>query len=134
MFIKTRNQMNNWRSDSSGAFDSQVNHSNAQITGSENVKPTSEHFSSYGSNDPRAMIEPPSCQEYKPGEFLAIRPVNWDAIIQQDDDDENWADPRAPSVRRSHPSDWNANDDKEVEEDTQGGEQGTGKWKGTKDG
>jgi len=55
-------------------------------------------------------------------------------MIDEDDDDDNWADPGAPSGGRSRPSDGNDNDDSEGEEDTQGGEKGTGKEKGTKDG
>jgi len=80
------------------------------------------------------MIEPPSCRQYKPGDFLTIRPLNWDEIINEDDDDENWVDPGAPSGGRSRPSDGNDNDDSEGEEDMQGGEKGTRKGKGTKDG
>ena len=88
----------------------------------------------YGSDDPKAKIELPSCQQYKPGDFLAIRPLNWDEIIDEDDDDENWADPGVLSGGRSRPSDDNDNDDGEAEEDTQGGEKGTGKCKATTDG
>jgi hypothetical protein len=97
------------------------------------VKRTCEHFSWYGSDDLRAKIEPPSCRHYKPGDFLAVRPLNWDEIINKDDDDENWADPGVLSGGRSHPSDNIDNDDGEGEEDTQGGEKGAGKGKGTKD-
>ena len=79
-------------------------------------------------------MEPPSCRQYKPGDFLAIRPLNWDEIIDEDDDDENWADPRAPSSGRSCPGNGNDNDNGEGEEDAQCGEKGTGKGKGTKDG
>jgi len=80
------------------------------------------------------MIEPPSRRQYKPGDFLAVGPLNWDEIIDEDDDDENWADPRAPSGGRSRPGNDNDNDDGEGVEDTQGGENGTAKGKGTKDG
>jgi len=80
------------------------------------------------------MIEPPSCWQYKPGNFLAVRPVNWDEIIDDDDDDENWADPRTPSRGRSCSNDSNDNDDSEGEEDTQGGEKGPGNGKSTNDG
>jgi len=88
----------------------------------------------YGSNDLRAKIELPCSQQYKPGNFLAVRPLNWDEIIDEDDDDDNWADPGAPSGGRSRPADGNDNDDGESEVDTQGGEKGTGKGKGTNDG
>ena len=66
--------------------------------------------------------------------FLAIRPQNWDEIFDEADNDENWADPRAPSGRWICPSDGNHNDNGEGEEDMQGSQKGTGKEKGTKDG
>jgi hypothetical protein len=53
------------------------------------VKLTGKPFSWYGSDDLRAMIEPPSFRQYKPGDFMAIGPLNWDEIINEDDDDEN---------------------------------------------
>jgi len=98
------------------------------------TKRTGERFSWYGSDDLRAKIEPPSGRQYKPGDFLAVRPLNWDVIIEEEDDDENWADPGSPSSGRSRPGKGNDNDNGEGEEDTQGGEKGTGKGKGTKDG
>jgi len=120
MFDKTRDQMNNWRWDNPRAFGDQVDRSNPQTTSSGKVKRTGEHFSWYGSDDLRAMIEPPNCRQYKPGNFLAFRQLNWDEIIDEDDDDDNWADPSAPSSGRSRPGDGNDNDDAESEEDTQG--------------
>jgi len=134
MFDKTRDQMNNWRWDNPRAFGDQVDRSNPQTTSSEKVKHTCERFSWYGSDDLGAKIEPPSCRQYKPGDFLVVRPPNWDEIIDEDDDDDNWADPGAPSGGRSCPGDGNDNDNGESEEDMQGGEKGTGKGKGTKDG
>jgi len=98
------------------------------------VERTGEHFSWYGSDDPRANIEPPSCWRYKPGDFLTIRPLNWDEIFDDDDGEENWANPGAPSGGRSRPGNVNDNDNGEGEEDTQGGEKGTRKGEGTKDG
>src|SRR5882757_4012440 len=134
IFDKTRDQMNNWRWDNPRAFGDQVDCSNPQTTSSGKVTRTGERFSWYGSDDLRAKIEPPSCRQYKLGDFLAVRPLNWDEIIDEDDDDENGADPGAPSGGRSRPGDDNDNDDGEGEDDTQGGEKGTGKGKGTKDG
>jgi len=131
VFDKTRDQMNNWRWDNPCAFGDQVDRTNPQTTNSGKVKHTGERFSWYRSDHLRAKIEPPSCRQYKPGNFLAVRPLNWDEIIDEDDDDENWADPGAPSGGRSRPGDDNDNDDGEGEEDTQGGENGTGKGKGT---
>jgi hypothetical protein len=134
MFDKTRNQMKKWRWDNPHAFGDQVNRSNPQTTSLGKVKRTGERFSWYGSDDLRAKIEPPSCRQYKPGDFLAIRPLNWDEMIDEDDDDENWADPGAPSGGRSRPGDGHDNDNGEGKEDTQGGEKGTGNGKETKDG
>jgi len=134
MFDKTRDQMNNWRWDNHRAFGDQVDPSNPETTSSGKVKRTGEGFSWYGSDDLRAMIELPSCRQYKPGDFLAIGPLNWDEIIDEDDGEDNWADPSALSSGRSRPGDGNDNDDSECEEDTQGGEKGTGKGNGTMDG
>jgi hypothetical protein len=63
-----------------------------------------------------------------------VRTLNWDEIIDEDDDDDNWANPGAPNGGRSRPGDGNDNDDGESEEDTRGAEKGTGRGKGTKDG
>jgi len=135
MFDKTCNQMNNWRRDNPCTFGDQVDYSNPQTTTRGKVKRTGERYPWYCSNDLRAKIEPQSCRQYKPGDFLAIRLLNWDKIIDEDDDDENWVDPGAPSGRKSCPSDGNNNDDVEgEEEDMQGSEKETGKENGTKDG
>ena len=115
-------------------FGDRVDRSNLQTTSSGKVKRTGAQFSWYGSDDFRVKIEPPSCRQYKPGDFLAVRPLNWDDIIDKDDDDKNWADPGALSVGRSRPEDGNDNDNGEGEEDMQGGEKGTGNGTGTKDG
>jgi hypothetical protein len=134
MYDKTHNQMNIWGWDNPHAFGDQVDRSNPQTTSSGKVKCTSECFSWYGSDDVRAKIEPPCCRQYKPGNFLAVTPLDWDEIIDEDDDYDNWADPGAPSGDRSRSSNGNDNDDSEGEEGMQGGEKGTGKRKGTKDG
>ena len=134
LFDTARDQMNNWRWNNPCAFRDQVDCSNLQTTSSGKVKLTTERSSWYGSNYLRAMIETPSCWQYKPDNFLAVGPLNWDETIDKDDDDENVADPGVPSTRKSHPGDHNDNDDSEGEEDTQGGERGTGPGKGTKDG
>jgi hypothetical protein len=134
MIEKTRDQMNNWRLDNPRAFRDQVDRSTPQTTRSGQVTPTGGRFSWHGSDCLTARIDPPSCRQYKPGDFLAIRPLNWDEIIIEDDGDDNWADPGAPSGGRSHPGNGNDNDDGESKEDTQSGETQTGKGKGTKDG
>jgi hypothetical protein len=134
MSDNTGDQMNNWGWDNPRSFGDQVKSSNPLITSSGKVKPTGGHFAWYCSNDLRATIEPPSCRQYKPSDFLAIRPLNWDVIIDEDDDDDNWADPGAPSGGRIRPNNGNDNDDSEGEEDKQGGDKVTGKGKGTKDG
>jgi len=133
MFDKTRDQMNNWRWDNPCAFGDKVDRSNPQTTSSGKVKRSGERFAWYGSDDLRATIEPPSCRQYKPGDFLAVRPLNWDEIIDEDDDDVNWVDSGALSGGMSRPGDGNKNDNGEGGEDTQGGEKRTGKGKGTKD-
>jgi hypothetical protein len=125
--------MNNWRWANPRAFRDQVDHSNSQTTRLGNIQCTSEHFSWYGSDDPRAKIEPPSCRLFKPGNLLAVTPLNWDKIIGKDDDNDSWAEPGAPSSGRSHPGNGNDKHNVKGEEDTQGGEKGTGKWKRTKD-
>jgi hypothetical protein len=65
---------------------------------------------------------------------LAVRPLNWDEIIDKNDNDENKADSRAPSGGRSYPSNGNDNDNSKGEEDIQGSVKGTGKEKGAMDG
>jgi len=64
---------------------------------------------------------------------MAVRPLNWDHIIEDDDDDENWMDPGVLRSGRRCSSKDSDNDNCEREEDTQGGEKGTWKGKGTKD-
>jgi len=123
--------MNNWRWDNHHAFGDKVDRSNTQTTSSGKVKLTSERCSWYGSDDPRAKIKPPSCRQYTPVDYLAVGPLDWDEIIDEDDDDEDWADPGTPSGGRSCLGYDNDKDDGEGEDDTQGGEKRTGKWKGT---
>jgi len=115
-------------------FRDQVDCSNWQTTSLGNVMSTGECFSWSGSDDYRAKIEPPSCRQYKSGDFLALRPLNWDEIINEDDDDENWGDPGAPSSGRSCPSNGCDNHNGEGKEHTQIHEKGTGERKGTQDG
>jgi hypothetical protein len=134
MFDKTDDQMNNWRWDNPRAIGDEVDSSNPQITSSAKVRCTSERVSWYGTDDLQAKIELPSCRQYKPGNFLAIQPLNWDEIIDEEDDDDNWADPGEPSRGRSYPGNGNHNDDCESEKKRQGAQKGTGKGKGTKDG
>jgi hypothetical protein len=65
---------------------------------------------------------------------MAVRSLNWDKSIDEDDNDYNWADPGAPSGGRSRPGNGNDNDNGEGEEDMQGGEKRTGKGKGKRTG
>jgi len=67
---------------------------------------------------------------------MAVRPQNWNEIINKDDDNEDWADPGARSSGRSLPSNGHHNDNSEgeEEEDTWGGERGTRIGKRKKDG
>jgi hypothetical protein len=131
MFDKTRNQLNNWRCDNPHAFGDQVDCTNPQTTSWGKVKRNGKRFSWYGSDALRAKIEPPTCWQYKPGDFLAFGLLYWDEIIDNDDDDENWVDSRAPSGGRRCPGHGNDNDNGKGEGDTEGGEKGTGNGKGT---
>jgi hypothetical protein len=135
MFDNTCNQMNNWRWNNPHAFGDEVDRSNQQTTNLGKVKPTGELFPWYGSDVLMAKIEPPSCRQYKPGEFLTLKPLNWDEIFDKDDDDdENRVDQGVPRGGSSHADDGNENDNSESVEDMQGGENGTRKGKGTKEG
>ena len=98
------------------------------------VKCTGKRFSWYPSDHLRLKIEKPSCQQYKPGDIMAVRPLNWDKIIHKENDDEHWADPRMRSEGRSLSDDGNGDDDGTGEEDMPGGETGSGNGEGTKDG
>jgi hypothetical protein len=134
MFDKTRDHMNNWRRDNPRAFGNQVDRSIRQTPSLGNVKRSAVCFSWYGSHDFRAKIEPPSCHQYKPGDCLAVRPLKWDVIIDEDVNNNIWVDSGATSGVRSLSSDGNIKYDSDSEEDTLGGEKGTRKGKGTKDG
>jgi hypothetical protein len=127
MFDKTRDQMNNWRWDNPCGLEDQVDRLNPHTTSLGKVQPTSEHFSWYGTDDLRVMIEAPSRRQYKPGDFSAVRRLNCDEIIDEDEVDDNGVDARGPSGGRSHPCDANDNHDSESEEDMQGGQKGIGK-------
>jgi hypothetical protein len=70
----------------------------------------------------------------QPGDFLAVTPLNWDQLINKDDDGENWADPGVLSGGRGCPTHNINNDDSECEKHTQGSGKGTGIGKCTKDG
>jgi len=98
-----------------------------------NIDRTAQRVSWYGRGDAKVKIDPPSCQQYKPGAVLAARPQHWDGIIDEDDDDDNCGVPTAPSGGRRRPGNGNDNGDGEGEEDTQAGEKGTRTRKGTKD-
>jgi hypothetical protein len=80
MFDTTLNPMNNWRWDNPHAVGNEVDRSNPQKTSPWKVQRTCERFSWYSSDDLRSKIEPPSCRQYKPGEFLASRLMNWDEM------------------------------------------------------
>jgi len=134
MFDKTRDQTHNWRWDNLLSYGDQDDRSNMRTTNPGNVYRTGKRFLWYGSNDHSANIEPPRCRQYKPGDFMPVRQLNWDEIIHENDDDENCADPGAPHSGSSHAGDDNNNDDGEGDEGTQRGEIGTGEGKGTTDG
>jgi len=133
MFDNARHEMKNWRWDNPGAFRDQGDRSNPVRTISGKVRRTRELFFWYSSDDLRAKIEPRSCRQYKSSDFLAFRLLNWNEIIDQDDDDETRLDPGAPSNWSSRHGDGNGNDHGEGEEQMQRGEIGTWTGKGTKD-
>jgi hypothetical protein len=134
MFDTTRGQRNNWRWETHPAFGQKWITSIRSQPSRGKVKPNRKYFSWYGIDDLRAKIQPRSCRQYKAGSFLAVGPLNWDKIIDKDDDNENWVDPRAQSGARSRPGDGNDDDDGERKEATQGCEKSIGKGKGKKDG
>jgi hypothetical protein len=134
MFNITSVQKNNWRSENPHAFGDQVDRSLQWITSLGNDKRTSGRFSWAIRDDLRAIVEPVNCRQYKPCDFLAIKPLHWDEIIDEDDDDNNWGDPGASGGARSRLSDGNNNDDGEGEEGKLGGEKWTGKEEGRTDG
>jgi len=81
MFDKTCDQMNNWRWVNPRAFGDQPDSFIFQTTISGKFNHTGECFSWYGSDDHRAMFEPPSCRQCKRGDLLAVRLLDWDVII-----------------------------------------------------
>jgi hypothetical protein len=87
-FDKTPDEVNNWMWDNPPAFRDQVDLSNPQRSSLGKGKRTGECFTKYCSDDPRAKIEPPSCRQYNPGDFLAVRPLSRDEIIDEGDDDD----------------------------------------------
>jgi hypothetical protein len=123
----SHNHMNIWRWDNPRAFGDQGNCTISQSTSLGKVKCTGEHFSLYGTNDFRVNLVLPSRQPFKPGDFLTVRPLKWNEIINKDDDAENWADHRAPRSGRNRHGDGNQSDDGEGDEDMQGGQKRTGK-------
>lgn len=133
-FHTTCDQMNSWRWDNHSDFGDQVDHCNLQTTSFGKVTCTAKSFSWYNGDDLRVKIEPPSCQQYKLGDILAIRLVSWDDTIDENDDNENWVDPGAPRGGMSCLGNGNDNYDGKSEKDTQGGDKGTGKRNGTIDG
>jgi len=133
-FVHIRDPMTNWRWDNSCAFKDPVDHINLQKTCSGMVKLTSYCISWYRRNDLRAKIELQSFRQYMPGVILPNKQLNWDEIIDEDDDVENWAYPRVPSHGRFRPGDGNNTDNGEGEKDLQGGENRTKKRKGTTNG
>ena len=134
MIDKTSNQMNYWRWDNLCASGDPVDCCTPEMTSCGNIQRTSEQFSLYDSSDLRVMIELPNCRQYKPGDIHPVGQLNWDDIINEENDVENCADPEALSSGRSRPGDGDDNDNGKGEEDTQGSEKVTGNGKGTTEG
>jgi hypothetical protein len=81
MFDKTHGQMNNWWWVNPRDFGNQVDRSNPLTTRLGKVERSGERFAWYGSDDLRAKNQPPSCRQYKSGDFLAVRLQDWEDII-----------------------------------------------------
>lgn len=81
--------MINWWWDNPHSFRDQDDNSYPESTNSGKVIHTGECFSLYSSNPSRAKIEPPNCLQYRSGNLLAIRPLNLDKLLDEDDDAEN---------------------------------------------
>jgi hypothetical protein len=111
MFDKTRNQMINWGWANPCAFRDQVNRSTLPIANKQKLTTTGEIFCWHSSDDLQAMIQPRSCQQYWPVDLLATRPQNCDLIINEDDDNGNLANFRAPSDPGSHHGNGNDRED-----------------------
>jgi len=116
MIDKTPDQMNNCRLDNPCALVDQVERSNLQTTSSGKVKCSGQRSSSYGSDNLRAKIVLPSCRQYKPGDFLTCKWLNWVEMIHEDDDDESRVHIGALRSGRSSPGDGNDTDNGEGEE------------------
>jgi len=68
------------------------------------------------------------------GDFKAVRPQNWDEIIDDHHDNENNMDRGVQRGERSRAGSGNGNDNGEGERDTQGSQKGTGIGKCAKPG
>ena len=97
MFHYSHHQVNNWRCDNPHVFRNQVHCATPQTTSSGKVKYSVKCFSLYGSDDLSVKIEPRCRRHYKLSDVLAIRPMNSDETIDEDDYDDNLADHGAPS-------------------------------------
>lgn len=135
MFDILQDQMNNWRSrDNPSAIRNLVHSSNPETTCSGIVQRTGDHVSWYRTDDPRAMIGPPRCQQFKLGDMLRVPPPNCDVLIDEDVDDGNSGYSGEPSGSSILHGDGKENNDSEGGEDMEGGGIATGKGKGTQDG
>jgi hypothetical protein len=127
MFDTNHDQRSHWRWDYPHDFGDQVDCSNPQTASWGKVTATLERVSWYGGDHFGTKRDLPSSWQFKTGDFLAVRPLNWDEIINKADHDENWADPAVQRGGRSRPSNCNNNDEGKGEELTQSSDKGTGK-------
>jgi hypothetical protein len=134
MVHKTHWYMNTCGWEDPCSFGNQVKHFNLKSTSVEHDKYIGECFSCYSIDNLCAMIDPPSCVQYKPGNVLAVKTLHWDEIFDEDDDDRHRADRNALDGGLSHPGNHNVNDDGKGVVDRQGGEKGTGNGLGTPNG
>ena len=126
MFDRSYNQMNKWRWDNPSDFGDQADCYNPQSTSPGMVKCKGKHFSQYGRDVLKEILEPPRCNQYNPSDFLVVIPQNWDEIMDKHNDDLNWADPRALNGGRSCPRDGSNNYNSKSAEDMQGSEKRCG--------
>jgi hypothetical protein len=99
--------MIDWRWDHPRAFGDQSNRFIPLTTSLRKVKCTGKSFSWYSSNNLRSKIQSAWCRQYKLGDFVAVGPLNWDEIIDDDDDNKDCTDPGVPKGRMSRPRDGN---------------------------
>jgi len=122
MFNTTRDQtrISSW--DNPCAVSDLVDCSTPENTSFRYIQWSGKCVSCYGTNYLQPMIESPRCRQHKQDEYVAIRPLNRNEIIDVDDEIVEGADPGALSWLRSFLGNANGNDHSAGEEDKLGSE------------